>query len=217
LRYAVRQGIPIRSVAIPNGPVNRNIAVEEGLIRRMVCTLLLISGSLREGSTNTSVLRTVQAGIGDEIDSVLYEDLGSVPPFNPDHDVEPLHPAVRRVRDLVHRADAILLSTPEYAGTIPGSLKNLLEWLIGDAHQGSIYQKPVAWVNASPRGATKAHESLRAVLDYANAFVVEDACTYVPVFTASIGSDGLVSDPGARDQLQRAARTLGKRACSSSP
>jgi NAD(P)H-dependent FMN reductase len=145
----------------------------------------------------------------------LYEGIGDVPPFNPDDDHHPLPSAVADLRDLVHRTDAILFSTPEYAGALPGSLKNLLEWLIGDDQPRSIYEKPVAWINASPRGAALAHESLRTVLAYAKATVIEAACVELPVTTAALGEDGLVSDPDIRDKLRKLAETLKGLACSS--
>ena len=104
------------------------------------CVLLLISGSLRAESTNTAVLRTAQADAPNQTSCVLYEELAFLPHFNPDDDVDPLHPAVARLRALVHESDALLISTPEYAGALPGSLKNLLEWLIGDDQPGSIYE-----------------------------------------------------------------------------
>jgi NAD(P)H-dependent FMN reductase len=145
----------------------------------------------------------------------LYDDVGRLPLFNPDDDRDPLPSAVADLRRTVHRSDAILFSTPEYAGALPGSLKNLLEWLIGDEQQGSIYEKPVAWVNASPRGATLAHESLRTVLAYAKATVIEAACAEVPVTAAALGEDGLVSDQAAREKLRQVAQTLSDFACRS--
>jgi NAD(P)H-dependent FMN reductase len=143
----------------------------------------------------------------------LYDGVGRIPPFNPDEDHDPLPSAVAHLRDLVHRSDAIVFSTPEYAGALPGSLKNLLEWLIGDDQRGSIYEKPVAWINASPRGASLAHESLRTVLSYAKATVIEAACVELPVTTAALGDDGLVSDHDTRDQLRQLARALSGFAC----
>ncbi len=98
-------------------------------------------------------------------------------------------------------------SRPGVCGSLPGSLKNLLEWLIGDDHTRSIYEKPVAWVNASPRGAALAHASLRGVLGYAKANVVEAACTELPIAASSLGADGLVTDPQARERLRGAMPT----------
>jgi NAD(P)H-dependent FMN reductase len=145
----------------------------------------------------------------------LYDGVGHIPPFNPDLDHDPLPSAVADLRGLVHSSDAILFSTPEYAGALPGSLKNLLEWLIGDDLRGSIYEKPVAWINASPRGAALAHDSLRTVLSYAKATVTEAACVELPVSTAALGQDGLVADPDIRDRLRHLAQTLSRFACNS--
>jgi len=183
----------------------------------MICRFLLISGSLRDDSTNAAVLRTVRAVAPDCVTCDLYDGVGRLPHFNPDHDHDPLPAAVADLREAVHRSDAIVFSTPEYAGALPGSLKNLLEWLIGDDQHGSIYEKPVAWINASPRGAVLAHESLRTVLAYAKATVIEAALFEIPVTPAALGADGLVSDPDARDALRQLARTLSGTVCSARP
>jgi NAD(P)H-dependent FMN reductase len=75
--------------------------------------VLLISGSLRSKSTNTAVLRTAQAVAPPGILAVLYGGLADLPHFNPDHDVDPLHPAVADLRARIRTADAIVFSTPE--------------------------------------------------------------------------------------------------------
>jgi NAD(P)H-dependent FMN reductase len=141
--------------------------------------------------------------------------MGHLPMFNPDDDHVPLPSAVVELRELVHDSDAILFSTPEYAGALPGSLKNLLEWLIGDDQRGSIYEKPVAWINASPRGAALAHESLRTVLGYANANLIEAACLDVSVTAGSLGEDGLIADSETRFQLKSVAEVVGGVLCGS--
>jgi chromate reductase len=101
-----------------------------------VAEILLVSGSLRHGSTNTSVLRTAAAVAPDGVTTVLYEGLDRLSHFNPDDDYEPLDPGVVDLRAAVASADAILFCTPEYAGALPGSFKNLLEWTVGG---GEIY------------------------------------------------------------------------------
>jgi NAD(P)H-dependent FMN reductase len=164
-------------------------------------TILLVSGSLRRMSTHTALVRTAAEVVPEGVDCVFYDHLGSLPAFNPDEDRAPLHPEVQRLRDAIHRADAIIFSTPEYAGALPGSLKNLLDWTIGDEDQGSIYQKPVGWVNASPRDANGAHGELRTVLGYANARVIDTACAQIPVTSQMVGPDGLVEDDRSRSAL----------------
>ena len=112
-------------------------------------TILLISGSLRSGSTNAAVLQTAQAIAPAGVDAIIYGGLESLPHFNPDHDADPLPPAASAFRHQLSAVDAVLFSTPEYAGALPGSLKNLLDWTVGDAASSGM---PVGWINASARG-----------------------------------------------------------------
>ena len=123
--------------------------------------VLLISGSLRSRSTNTSVLRTARIVAPRKVVATVYEGLARLPQFNPDNDVDRFPPAVASLRNQIRTAYLLLFSTPEYAGALPGAFKNMLDWMIGDDEVGSIYEKPVVWINASPRGAPEAHESLR--------------------------------------------------------
>jgi chromate reductase, NAD(P)H dehydrogenase (quinone) len=158
--------------------------------------ILLLSGSLREGSTNTALLRTIQHIAPASINTELYGGLASLPHFDPDLDHNPLPAAVQHLRTTIRNADALLLCTPEYAGALPGSFKNLLDWTIGDENPRSIYHKPVAWINvsSSSTGAVDAHESLGKVLRYAHANVIAGACVRIPVTRQAIGRDGLITD-----------------------
>lgn len=181
----------------------------------MPCRILLVSGSLRSASTNTAALRTAVAVAPPGVDAVFYEGLAELPHLNPDDDAEPLHAAVAELRAEIRAADAILFSTPEYAGALPGSFKNLLDWSIGDDQPGSIYEKPAAWVNTSPRGAAGAIGELRTVLGYAHASIVDDACLDVPLTPAALDADGLVADPASREQIASALKALAAAACPS--
>jgi NAD(P)H-dependent FMN reductase len=173
--------------------------------------VLLISGSLRAASTNTAVLRTAAAVAGDGVTTTLYAGMGDLPHFNPDDDREgaSVHAAVAELRAAVASADALLLCTPEYAGALPGALKNLLEWTVGDA---GTYNKPIAWINASgpaaPTGGADAHDSLRKVLGYVHADIVEAACTRVALTRDAVGPDGTVTDPALRGQIEETLRAL---------
>jgi NAD(P)H-dependent FMN reductase len=167
-------------------------------------SLLLIGGSLRSGSGNAAVLRTAATFAP----ATVYEGLGGLPHFNPDDDHEPVHQAVAGLRAAIKDADALLFCTPEYAGGLPGSLKNLLDWTVGG---GEIYRKPVAWINASsvaaPTGGADAHDSLRKVLTYAGAVIVEEACARIPITRQAV-SDGLVQDPDLRRQIEDVVANL---------
>ena len=110
-------------------------------------------------------------------------------------------------------ADALLICTPEYAGALPGALKNLLEWTVGDA---STYRKPVAWINASgpaaPTGGAHAHDSLRKILSYVDADIVEDACVRIPLTCEAVGADGTIADEAVRARIAAALTTLANHA-----
>jgi chromate reductase len=178
---------------------------------RPVITILLISGSSRDGSTNAAVLRTAAALAPADVETVSYAGIGELPLFNPDDDREgtPVDERVAAMRVAVAGADAVLVCTPEYAGALPAALKNLLEWTIGDA---GTYAKPIAWINAAgpaaPSGATDAHDSLRKVLGYAGAEIIESACLRAPVTREMIGADGLVHDDPARGQIAASVAAL---------
>jgi chromate reductase len=173
--------------------------------------LLLVSGSVRDGSTNTAVLRTVREIAPPDVEAVLFDGILGLPHFNPDDDAEgaQVPDAVAQMRTEMHRADAVLVCTPEYAGAMPAVLKNLLEWTIGDA---STYGKPVAWINASspaaPTGGADAHESLEKVLRYAHADIVGDACIRIELTRRQVGESGLVEDEAARRAIAAALSRL---------
>jgi NAD(P)H-dependent FMN reductase len=168
--------------------------------------VLLISGSLRAASTNTAALRTLAAMAIPGVDAELYEGMRELPLMDPDDDGPDLHPAVADLRARIGAADAVLLCTPEYAGSLPGPFKNLLDWAVGG---GEADGKPVAWVHVAQAGRGQgALEHLAVVLRYLNAAVVEDACRTIPIDRSQVGTDGLVSDPAVRDALAAAVRAL---------
>ena len=169
-------------------------------------SLLLISGSLRDGSTNTALLRTAQAI---DPDTELFAGMGDLPHFSPDDDGDDLPAAVADLRAAVGRVDAILVCTPEYAGALPGAFKNLLEWLVGG---GEAYRKPIAWINvsgpAAPSGGADAHDSLRKVVGYISMEIVEEACVRIPLTRDVVGDDGLIADAAVRERLAAALEAL---------
>ena len=169
--------------------------------------VLAISGSLRSGSTSTSVLRTAKQVAPRAVSVTIFEGLGQLPPFNPDDDIDPLPPGVQTLRAACGAADSLLLSTPEYAGALPGSFKNLLDWTVGGTELSGL---PVAWINVSvsPTGAVAAHEELRRVLGFVEADVVDAACIDLAVPRASVGPDGLVEPGPLRDRIGEVLKAL---------
>lgn len=185
------------------------VAAVRELFELPACEVLLICGSLRTGSTNAAVLRTASREAPAGAHASLYEGLGSLPHFNPDDDRDPLDPAVARLRADIGSADAVLLCTPEYAGALPGSFKNLLDWTVGG---GETYGKPVAWINASgpasPNGGAGAHDSLRSVLGYTGADIVEAACTRIPLVRQDVDAEGYVAGDAPRHAIAKALAAL---------
>jgi chromate reductase, NAD(P)H dehydrogenase (quinone) len=181
------------------------------------CRILLISGSLRAASTNTAMLRTACADARGAVEAVLYDGLGGLPHFNPDDDPDggPVPPAVAELRAQIAACDALLLCTPEYAGTLPGSFKNLLDWTVGG---GETYGMPVGWVDVSGLGrGVGAHDCLRSVLTYTGTDIVEAACMRMPVQRGAVGADGLIGDPVVRDVAAAALAALAARVAAGAP
>jgi chromate reductase, NAD(P)H dehydrogenase (quinone) len=169
--------------------------------------LLLVSGSTRGASTNSAALRTARELLSDSTEVALYEDLAELPHFNPDGDAEGAPPpAVAALRAQIAHADAVIFCTPEYAGTLPGSFKNLLDWTVGG---GEMDGKPAAWINvAAPGRGTGADATLRTVLGYVNASLPPSAGLRVHVPHGALGAEGTIADAETRDALGQALRTL---------
>ena len=113
-----------------------------------VMRILAISGSLRSTSSNTTVLRAAQILAPPGVEVILYEGLGVLPHFNPDLDGDEPPQLVLELRSEVGLADGLLISSPEYAHGVPGSLKNALDWLVASVE---FPNKAVALLNTSPR------------------------------------------------------------------
>ncbi|WP_446212968.1 NADPH-dependent FMN reductase [Micromonospora sp. IBSANI012] len=168
--------------------------------------ILLVPGSTRAGSTNTAALRTAHALAVPGVSTMLYDALRELPAFDPDQVDAPPAPVVA-LRAALADADAVLFCTPEYAGTLPGSFKNLLDWTVGN---GDLYGKPVAWVTvAAPGRGAGAEQTLRMVLGYLGADIVEPACVRLPVPRDGVGADGLLADAELRTGLADVLGRLG--------
>jgi chromate reductase, NAD(P)H dehydrogenase (quinone) len=168
--------------------------------------ILLISGSTRSGSTNTAALRTIQAMAPAGVTAQLYDGLAGLPAFNPDDDGAQVPPPVADLRAQITAADAVVVCTPEYAGTLPGSFKNLLDWTVGG---GELYGKPMAWINVANEGrGAGAQATLLTVLGYVGANIVEQACRRLPVARDWAGTDATITEPGFRAAMADVAAIL---------
>jgi len=140
-----------------------------------VTRILGISGSLRRDSHNTSLLRAAAEAAGPDVELELYDGLKEIPPYDEDDDVHPRPPSVARLNEAIKSADAVLFSTPEYNSSIPGQLKNAIDWVSRPVATNALRNKPVAVVGASTGGfgAVWAQAELRKVLSALGARVLD--------------------------------------------
>jgi chromate reductase, NAD(P)H dehydrogenase (quinone) len=139
--------------------------------------VLAISGSLRAGSHNTDLLQAAAAVAPDGVDIVLYDGLKEIPPYDADDDVEGAQPApVRRFKEALAGADAVLIATPEYNSSIPGALKNALDWASRPLVESPVRNKPAAVLSSSTGmfGGVWAAAETRKVLGALGARALED-------------------------------------------
>ena len=152
--------------------------------------ILAISGSLRSQSSNTAILRAAQILAAPEIEVEVFDQLGDLPHFNPDLDEVAVPDAVLRFRGMVASAGALMISSPEYAHGVPGSLKNALDWLVGDTQFAG---KRVALIGLEGR-AEFAQAALRETLRTMASQIVEPACVALPHRARLLDANSLVAD-----------------------
>jgi chromate reductase len=164
-------------------------------------TVLGISGSLRRGSYNTALLEAAAAALPANTELVLWRGLEEIPAFDEDLAVTPA--SVRTLRAEIARSDAVLIATPEYNASVPGALKNALDWVSRPFATNPLRDKPVAVVGASQGafGAVWAQADLRRILRTIGARVDSRE---LPVAEAhdAFGTDGRLRDPHLEERLR---------------
>ncbi|HEV7175531.1 MAG TPA: NAD(P)H-dependent oxidoreductase [Solirubrobacteraceae bacterium] len=136
--------------------------------------LLAVSGSLRRDSHNSRLLRAAAQQLPPGVELEFYDGLKQIPPFDEDDEAAPAREVVEW-REAIDGADAVLFATPEYNSSIPGQLKNALDWASRPKAQAALRNKPVAVIGASTSmfGALWAQAELRKVLSAAGARVLD--------------------------------------------
>ena len=171
--------------------------------------ILGISGSLRRDSYNTKLLRAAGELLPRHAELELWDGLKEIPPYDEDDDVEPAPPSVAALRDAVAEADALLFATPEYNSSVPGQLKNAVDWVSRPLATNALRNKPVLVIGASTGafGAVWSQAELRKILGATGARVVD---AEVAVGHAPTGFDagGTLLDEDMRDQLGEAVDAL---------
>jgi chromate reductase, NAD(P)H dehydrogenase (quinone) len=163
--------------------------------------VLTISGSLRPDSYNSLLLRTVEEQAPAGVELRRFAGLADIPHFHGDRsDPEPVPEPVRRLRDELQAADAVIIATPEYNGSIPGTLKNALDWASTPFPDNALKGKPVAVIGASTGGygGMWAQAELRKVLGIIGARVVASDFSLAQADKQFDGDGNLKSNQAAR-------------------
>jgi chromate reductase, NAD(P)H dehydrogenase (quinone) len=175
--------------------------------------VLGISGSLRRDSYNTGLLRAAAAQLPSGARLVPLEGLSALPPYSEDADMDPAPEPVARVREQIAAADALLFATPEYNASIPGVLKNAVDWASRPYPENALRGKPSAVIGASTGlfGAVWAQAELRKVLRHAGAHVLDEELP-VALAMGAFTPDGELADPELRRRLGELLEALEREA-----
>src|SRR5947209_14963938 len=172
--------------------------------------VLGISGSLRRDSHNSKLLRAAGRLLEEQgVEFDAFDGLKTVPPYDEDDDQPDAHPAVRRLREEIASHDGIFFSTPEYNSSIPGQLKNAIDWASRPIATNPLRGEPVAVVGASTGmfGAVWAQAELRKVLGATGARVV-DGEVAVGHAHERFDEDGRLNDPNLDGQVREVVGML---------
>jgi len=163
--------------------------------------VLAISGSLRRDSHNTALLRTAADLLPPSVELEIFDGLKAVEPYDEDDDYDAGPAGARRLRAAIESADAVLIATPEYNSSIPGQLKNAIDWASRPEAENALWGKPVAVVGASTGmfGAVWSQAEARKVAAASGARVIEND---LPVGHAgeAFTEDGRLTDPDLRER-----------------
>lgn len=164
--------------------------------------VLGIAGSLRRDSHNAKLLRAAADELPPEVDFVVWEELKAVPPFDQDDEAGPEAPAVASLRAALRDADAVVFATPEYNSSVPGVLKNAVDWASRPANTAALRNVPVAVIGASVGmfGAVWAQADLRKSLAAAGARVIDRELP-VPTAHEQFDATGALIDADLRSAL----------------
>ena len=172
-------------------------------VRPRVMKVLGISGSLRQASINSALLRAAQQLAPPGMELAIFGGVGELPLFNPDLEAQ-LPAPVLALHAAVAASDAILLASPEYAHGVTGAVKNVLDWLVSFE---PFIGKHVAVLNASPR-AQHADMALRETLTVMSAHIVDEASITIPLLGSSLGDAGMVADAQVSQAIRQSLLAL---------
>jgi len=152
--------------------------------------VLAISGSTRQYSSNYYLIKAITELFADQVDIILFENIASLPHFNPDNNFENTPKEIADFRDLLKSVNGVIICTPEYAHGVPGTLKNAIDWTVSS---GEFSNKPTVLITASTDGRF-AHTALLEVLKTIEAGNVEQLQLLIPFIRTRFNADNKIKD-----------------------
>ena len=166
--------------------------------------ILALAGSLRQGSYNRGLLRAAEE-LAPEWVEVSFFDIGTLPFFNEDLEAAGDPEVVRRFKEAIRHANAVLIATPEYNGAVPGVLANAMDWASRPTGRSVLRNKPVAVMGAvlGRSGSANAQAALRGVLSRIGAVVVPDPQVLVPQASRLFDEQVNLRDENTREEIRQ--------------
>jgi NAD(P)H-dependent FMN reductase len=184
----------LRSGNNPKATILRTIVMKK-------LRILAISGSLRPQSSNHKLLKLVASMAPENVEFLYYDGIASLAHFDGAEEPPlPVQDFLRQVRD----ADGVFICTPEYAFGVPGSLKNALDWTVGN---GEFADKHVAYITAAT-GGEKAHESLGFTLTAMQSKIADGGTLLISFIRAKLDKQGEVIDPQLKESIRSVLSSL---------
>jgi chromate reductase len=186
-----------------------NSEIQYGAMDRKI-SILGFAGSLRKGSYNKALIRAAQELVPEDANLEIF-DLEGIPPFNQDHEQTPPE-KVREFKQKIRKADAILIATPEYNYSVPGMLKNAMDWASRPFGDNAFEGKPVGIMSASigMLGGSRAQYQLRQVFVFMDMHPLNRPEVIVPFAQEKVGQDGNLKDDKTRQKIRELMEALVK-------
>ena len=171
--------------------------------------ILAIAGSLRQGSYNRGLVRAAEELAPDWVE-VQFFDIGTLPFFNEDLEAAGDPEPVRRFKEAIRAANAVLMATPEYNGAVPGMLANAMDWASRPSGRSVLHNKPVAVMGAvlGRSGSVNAQAALRGVLSRVGAIVVPDPQVLVPQASRLFDEQVNLRDEDTREEIRQLVEAM---------
>jgi len=165
--------------------------------------IIAISGSIRQSSTNMSLINAITDLFKDKLEFNIFQGLSDIPHFNPDLDTVNPPKKVSDFRRQLHAADGILICTPEYAMGVPGTLKNAIDWTVSSMN---FWHKPVALITASSAGK-KGHQSFLETLRILESNMPASSQLLISFAQVKIKEDKII-DAGTLEEVKQIMDSL---------